>query len=150
MSDKFQILFPNGNNINLFRTCEQKKHSKTTLAKIINKSENQATSPGSTLHHLQFHTEYLLIIRIHQASRKIDCVLINPTALANTRVALHDTFRAMHISFIENHLSNVHVCKPFYSCSCFLGVVVIVIFGLYVSSYSFALQTAVNYLSNID
>ena len=148
MSDKFHILLLNGPNLNLLGTREPEKYGSTTLAEIVNELENQASALDITLSHLQSNAESLLIDRIHQARSNTDFILINPAAFTHTSVALRDALLAVQIPFIEIHLSNVHAREPFRHHSFLSDVAVGVICGLGANGYTFALQAAVNRLSN--
>lgn len=148
MSDKFHILLLNGPNLNLLGTREPEKYGSTRLAEIVNELESQASALDITLSHLQSNTESLLIDRIHQARGNTDFILINPAAFTHTSVALRDALLAVQIPFIEIHLSNVHAREPFRHHSYLSDVAVGVICGLGANGYTFALQAAVNRLSN--
>lgn len=148
MSDKFHILLLNGPNLNLLGTREPEKYGSTTLAKIVNELENQASELDITLSHLQSNAESLLIDRVHQARGNTDFILINPAAFTHTSVALRDALLAVQIPFIEIHLSNLHAREPFRHHSYLSDVAVGVICGLGANGYTFALQAAVNHLSN--
>ncbi|BBI91025.1 type II 3-dehydroquinate dehydratase [Serratia symbiotica] len=148
MSDKFHILLLNGPNLNLLGTREPEKYGSTTLAEIVNELENQASALDITLSHLQSNAESLLIDRVHQARGNTDFILINPAAFTHTSVALRDALLAVQIPFIEIHLSNVHAREPFRHHSYLSDVAVGVICGLGANGYTFALQAAVNRLSN--
>ncbi|NIG62729.1 MAG: type II 3-dehydroquinate dehydratase [Serratia symbiotica] len=148
MSDNFHILLLNGPNLNLSGTREPEKYGSTTLAEIVNELETQASALDITLSHLQSNAESLLIDRIHQAHGNTDFILINPAAFTHTSVALRDALLAVQIPFIEIHLSNVHAREPFRHHSYLSDVAVGVICGLGANGYTFALQAAVNRLSN--
>lgn len=148
MSDKFHILLLNGPNLNLLGTREPEKYGSTTLAEIVNELENQASALDITLSHLQSNAESLLIDRVQQARGNTDFILINPAAFTHTSVALRDALLAVQIPFIEIHLSNVHAREPFRHHSYLSDVAVGVICGLGANGYTFALQAAVNRLSN--
>ncbi|MCX2957772.1 MAG: type II 3-dehydroquinate dehydratase, partial [Serratia symbiotica] len=142
------ILLLNGPNLNLLGTREPEKYGSTTLAEIVNELENQASALDITLSHLQSNAESLLIDRVQQARGNTDFILINPAAFTHTSVALRDALLAVQIPFIEIHLSNVHAREPFRHHSYLSDVAVGVICGLGANGYTFALQAAVNRLSN--
>ncbi|NIH16372.1 type II 3-dehydroquinate dehydratase [Serratia symbiotica] len=148
MSNNSHILLLNGPNLNLLGTREPEKYGSTTLAEIVNELENQASALDIILSHLQSNAESLLIDRIHQARGNTDFILINPAAFTHTSVALRDALLAVQIPFIEIHLSNVHAREPFRHYSYLSDVAVGVICGLGANGYTFALQAAVNCLSN--
>lgn len=148
MSDKFHILLLNGPNLNLLGTREPEKYGSITLTEIVNELENQASALDIRLSHLQSNAESLLIDRVHQAHGNTDFILINPAAFTHTSVALRDALLAVQIPFIEIHLSNVHAREPFRHHSYLSDIAVGTICGLGANGYNFALQAAVNSLSN--
>ncbi|MDC9590918.1 type II 3-dehydroquinate dehydratase [Xenorhabdus sp. XENO-10] len=147
MADKFHILLLNGPNLNLLGKREPETYGKLTLGDIVNKLSQEAHPLETKLSHLQSNAESELIETIHSARGNTDFILINPAAYTHTSVALRDALLAVDIPFIEIHLSNVHAREPFRHHSYLSDIAVGVICGLGADGYSFALQAAVNRLS---
>ena len=147
MADKFHILVLNGPNLNMLGTREPDKYGTLTLTEIVNRLQQQAEALNVTLDHVQSNAEYVLIDRIHQAKDTVDYILINPAAFTHTSVAIRDALLAVDIPFIEIHLTNVHAREPFRHHSYLSDVAAGVICGLGADGYSYALQTAVQRLS---
>lgn len=147
MADKFHILVLNGPNLNMLGTREPDKYGTLTLTEIVNRLQQQAEALSVTLDHVQSNAEYVLIDRIHQAKDTVDYILINPAAFTHTSVAIRDALLAVDIPFIEIHLTNVHAREPFRHHSYLSDVAAGVICGLGADGYSYALQTAVQRLS---
>lgn len=147
MADKLRILLLNGPNLNMLGTREPDKYGSQTLASIISRLTDTATSLNVTLESLQSNAEHELIDRIHQAKDQIDYILINPAAFTHTSVAIRDALLAVNIPFIEIHLSNVHAREPFRHHSYLSDIAAGVICGLGADGYTYALQTAVKRLS---
>ena len=147
MADKFHILLLNGPNLNMLGTREPEKYGTLTLTEIANRLQQEAGALNVTLDHMQSNAEHVLIDRIHQAKETVDYILINPAAFTHTSVAIRDALLAVDIPFIEIHLSNVHAREPFRHHSYLSDVAAGVICGLGADGYSYALQTAVQRLS---
>ena len=150
MTDKFHVLLLNGPNLNLLGSREPEKYGHTTLADIVSDLTAQAGKLNVTLSHLQSNAEHALIDRIHEAKGNVDYIVINPAAFTHTSVALRDALLAVSIPFIEVHLSNVHAREPFRHHSYLSDISAGVICGLGVDGYSWALQTAVKRLSQLN
>lgn len=147
MADKFHILLLNGPNLNMLGTREPDKYGTLTLTEIVNRLQQEAEALNVTLDHVQSNAEYVLIDRIHQAKDTVDYILINPAAFTHTSVAIRDALLAVDIPFIEIHITNVHAREPFRHHSYLSDVAAGVICGLGADGYSYALQTAVQRLS---
>ena len=147
MANKFHILVLNGPNLNMLGTREPDKYGTLTLTEIVNRLQQEAGALNVTLDHVQSNAEYVLIDRIHQAKDTVDYILINPAAFTHTSVAIRDALLAVDIPFIEIHLTNVHAREPFRHHSYLSDVAAGVICGLGADGYSYALQTAVQRLS---
>lgn len=130
-------------------TREPEKYGSLTLAEIIDRLNQEATALNVMLDHLQSNAEFALIDRIHQAKDTIDYILINPGGLTHTSVAIRDALLAVSIPFIEIHLSNIHAREPFRHHSYLSDIASGVICGLGADGYSYALQTAVQRLSQL-
>lgn len=146
MTTKFQILVLNGPNLNMLGKREPEIYGAQTLNEIITQLTQQALSKEMELSHLQTNAEHVLIDAIHQAFQKIDFIIINPAAFTHTSVALRDALLAVNIPFIEVHLSNVHAREDFRQHSYLSDVANGVICGLGAKGYSYALESAKEYL----
>ncbi len=142
-----RILLLNGPNLNLLGQRETELYGSDTLASIVTNMERRAKEQNIELTHLQSHREYELIDAIHQASiNNVDFILFNPAAFTHTSVALRDALLAVHIPFIEIHLSNIYAREPFRQHSYFSDKAVGTISGLGAHGYQLALDAAVHYL----
>jgi 3-dehydroquinate dehydratase-2 len=84
-----------------------------------------------------------LIDRIQQSmSDGTDFIIINPAAYTHTSVALRDALTAVHLPFIEVHLSNIYSREPFRHHSYFSDLAIGVISGLGAKGYELALEYA--------
>lgn len=148
MPQKIRVLVLNGPNLNLLGQREPDVYGKQTLNDIIDALSLEAQSMNIELAHLQSNREYELVEEIHQAYDQIDFIIINPAAFTHTSVALRDALLGVNIPFIEVHLSNVHARESFRHHSYLSDVAVGVICGLGAKGYSFALQSAYQYITS--
>lgn len=144
------LLLLNGPNLNLLGSREPQLYGATTLADIEQRCTALAQQLGS--YHLlcfQSNAESALIERIHTAStEQVAFIIINPAAFTHTSIALRDALLAVHIPFIEVHLSNVFARESFRHHSYLSDLAVGVISGLAAQGYEYALHAAHHYLSN--
>ena len=138
------ILVLHGPNLNMLGLREPGIYGNDTLASINQKLTDMCHAAGHHIQTLQSNAEYELIDRIHDASKEgIDFIIINPAAFTHTSVALRDALLAVKIPFFEVHLSNVHKREAFRHHSYFSDVAEGVICGFGPTSYSLAMQAAI-------
>ena len=120
----------------------------SNLAEIDTELARRAQSAGHTLDALQSNAEHVLVDRV-QAARAdgTDFLLVNPAGFTHTSVALRDALAAVALPFIEVHLSNPHAREPFRRTSFFSDLAVGVVAGFGASSYTLALDAALQRLS---
>lgn len=142
------ILVLHGPNLNLLGSREPEVYGSLSLADIDTKLHLAAKSAGHHLQSMQSNAEYELIERIHLARPEgINFIIFNPAAFTHTSIALRDALLAVDIPFIEVHLSNVHARDSFRHHSYFSDIARGVICGLGAAGYQFALQAAMEQLS---
>ena len=142
------LLVLHGPNLNLLGTREPDLYGADTLDSINAQLTALALAAGHHLQVLQSNAEYELIGRIHDARREgVDCIICNPAAFTDTRVALGDAWLAVGIPFIEVHLSNVHQREEFRQHSFFSDIAEGAICGLGAEGYTLALQAAIQKLA---
>ena len=146
MTTKFKILVLNGPNLNMLGKREPEIYGAQSLNEIIIQLTQQAQTKEIELSHMQSNAEHELINTIHQSFQKIDFIIINPAAFTHTSVALRDALLAVNIPFIEVHLSNVHAREKFRQHSYLSDVANGFICGLGAKGYSYALDSAKDYL----
>ena len=148
MTTTFKILVLNGPNLNMLGKREPEIYGKQSLEEIMSSLQLQAKSKDVELSYFQSNAEYALIDTIHSAFQSIDFIIINPAALTHTSVALRDALLSVNIPFIEVHLSNVHAREAFRHHSFLSDKAQGVICGLGAHGYSYALDAAINQLTN--
>lgn len=138
-----KILVIHGPNLNLLGQRETQHYGRDTLQAIDQRLVDQGKREGFEIVTFQSNAEAPMIERIHAAkSDEIAYIVINPAAFTHTSVALRDALAAVHIPFIEVHLSNVHAREPFRQQSYFSDIAAGVISGLGPVGYELALQAA--------
>ena len=103
-----KILVLHGPNLNLFGRRETHIYGTTTLAEINDKLQGLARERKAELVVLQSNHEGALVDLFHKHIDDADAAIINPGALTQYGVSLHDCIKAMPFPVIEVHLSNLH------------------------------------------
>ncbi|WP_111980264.1 type II 3-dehydroquinate dehydratase [Algibacillus agarilyticus] len=148
MSAFKQVLLLNGPNLNMLGKREPAVYGSKTLNDIELQLSQEAKALDIELSCFQSNSEAEIINRIHASFETIDFIIINPAAFTHQSVALRDAILAVNIPFIEVHISNVHAREAFRHHSYFSDIAQGVICGLGIAGYSYALQSASNYLNN--
>lgn len=148
MSAFKQVLLLNGPNLNMLGKREPAVYGSKTLNDIELQLSQEAKVLDIDLSSFQSNSEAEIINRIHASFENIDFIIINPAAFTHQSVALRDAILAVNIPFIEVHISNVHAREAFRHHSYFSDIAQGVICGLGIAGYSYALQSASNYLNN--
>ena len=144
-----KILVIHGPNLNLLGQRETQHYGRDTLEAIDRRLVEQGKREGFDVVTFQSNAEAPLIERIHDAKcDETGYIVINPAAFTHTSVALRDALAAVHIPFIEVHLSNVHAREPFRQHSYFSDLAAGVISGLGPLGYELALQAAARALKS--
>ena len=108
------ILLLNGPNLNLLGLREPGLYGHVTLEQIHERLTQLAAESGHRLTAFQSNSEAELIARIHQApTGHVAFIVFNPAGFTHTSVALRDALLAVHIPFVEVHLTNVHARESF-------------------------------------
>ncbi len=142
-----KILILHGPNLNLLGQREPDHYGKATLNSINERLQNIAAERDVALSVFQSNAEHELVLKVQQAlPDKVDAIVINPAAFTHTSIALRDALSAVHIPFIEIHLSNVHAREEFRHHSFFSDIAVGVICGLGAYGYEAALNAAIHYI----
>ena len=137
------VLLIHGPNLNLLGSREPQHYGSVTLADINQRLERRAKQTGIAFAHFQNNWEGALVDRIQQAGREqVDFIIINPAAYTHTSVAIRDALAAVHIPFVEVHLSNIYRREAFRHKSYFSDLAVGVISGLGSAGYELALEYA--------
>jgi 3-dehydroquinate dehydratase-2 len=103
-----KILVLHGPNLNLFGRREPHIYGTTTLDEINDKLQALARELKVELVILQSNHEGALVDLFHKHMDNADGAIINPGALTQHGVSLHDCIKAMPFPVIELHMSNLH------------------------------------------
>jgi 3-dehydroquinate dehydratase II len=144
-----RLLLLNGPNLSLLGNREPELYGADTLAAIEQRSAVVAAETGHELVAFQSNAEHLLIERVHQApSDGVAFLIMNPGAYTHTSIALRDAVLAVHLPFIEVHLTNTQAREPFRRHSYFSDIAVGSIVGLGAFGYELAVRAAAQYLAH--
>lgn len=142
------LLVLHGPNLNLLGSREAHLYGRMGLDTLNQQLTHQAQQLGHVLRCVQSNSEHQLIETIHQAmTNDVEFMILNPAAYTHTSIALRDAVAAVHIPFIEVHITNIYAREPFRHQSFFSDLAVGVISGLGTRGYEFALTAANQYLS---
>lgn len=142
------LLVLHGPNLNLLGNREPQLYGRSSLDSLNQQLMHQAQQLGHVLRCIQSNSESQLIDIVQQApADDINFMIINPAAYTHTSIALRDAIAAIHIPFIEVHITNIYAREPFRHQSFFSDIAIGVISGLGTQGYEFALNSANQYLS---
>lgn len=109
-----RILVIHGPNLNLLGKREPGTYGTTTLADINQNLHDLGQGLGVDVESFQSNIEGELVNAIHKAADSgINGIIINPGAYGHTSIALRDAFLAVHIPFVEVHISNIYAREEF-------------------------------------
>lgn len=108
-----KILVINGPNLNMLGIREPGIYGKSTYADLCRLLEQTAKDLGMEVEIYQSNHEGDLVDKIQWAYGKIDGIVINPAAYTHTSVAILDALKAVSISAVEVHISDVDARESF-------------------------------------
>src|SRR6185295_12792969 len=103
-----KILVLHGPNLNLFGRREPHIYGTMTLAEINDKLQALARELKVELEILQSNHEGELVDFFHKNMDSAAGAILNPGALTQFGVSLHDCIKAMPFPVVEVHMSNLH------------------------------------------
>ena len=139
-----RILVLHGPNLNLFGRREPHIYGSTTLPEINEKLQALARELKAELVILQSNHEGALVDLMHKHIDDADGAILNPGALTQHGVSLHDCIKAMPFPVIEVHLSNLHTREEWRRHSIISSAVKGTVQGFGWRSYLAALRLAVD------
>jgi 3-dehydroquinate dehydratase II len=143
-----RIMIIHGPNLNLLGEREPDVYGNLSLDQINEHLENLAVSLKVQLLFFQSNHEGAIIDFIHQHRKDCNGIVINPGALTHYSYALRDAIKAVNISCIEVHLSDVYSREPFRRVSVIKEHCLQQISGLGLQSYIQGLENLVAHLRN--
>lgn len=138
-----QILVLHGPNLNLFGRREPHIYGTTTLAEIDDRLRALAVELEVELEIHQSNHEGVLVDRFHDNIDVAAGALLNPAALTQHGVSLHDAIKAMPFPVLEIHMTNIGAREPWRHHSIISPAVKATIQGLGWRSYTAGLRALV-------
>lgn len=108
-----KILFLNGPNLNLLGIRERDVYGRGTLEEIRALVEGKAEKLGVAVEFKQSNHEGEIIDDIHRARGVFDGIVINPGAYTHYSIAIRDALKAVDMTVVEIHLSNIYNREEF-------------------------------------
>ena len=108
-----KILVINGPNINLLGLREPELYGSKTYDDLIEFIHTTCTEAGVEVECVQSNHEGVIVDTIQQAYNRFDGIIINPAAYTHTSIAILDALKAVGISAVEVHLTNVRERESF-------------------------------------
>ena len=108
-----KILVINGPNINMLGQREPDVYGKHDYAALKAGLADFARSHNIVIDEYQSNIEGELVTKIQQAQGQYDGIVINPGAYTHYSIAILDALKAVTVSAIEVHLSNIHAREDF-------------------------------------
>jgi 3-dehydroquinate dehydratase-2 len=138
-----RVMILNGPNLNLLGVREPHIYGTTTLREIDDKLAALAAELGVGLETLQSNHEGALVDKMHECIDSVAGALLNPAALTQHGVSLHDAIKAMPFPVLEIHMSNIAAREPWRDHSIISPAVKATIQGLGWRSYTAGLRALV-------
>ena len=141
-----RIMVIHGPNLNLLGEREPEVYGHLSMNQINDHLENLAASLNVHLMFFQSNHEGAIIDFMHQHRNDCHGIVINPGALTHYSYALRDAIKAVNLSCVEVHLSDVHSREPFRRISVIQDNCIKQISGLGLQSYLQGLEILVAHL----
>ena len=141
-----KILILHGPNLNLFGRREPHIYGSMTLAQIDEKIRELAGELGVEVEIFQSNHEGALLDKLHALMDEVQGCVLNPAALTQHGVGLHDAIKAMPFPVVEVHLSNIHAREEWRRHSIVSPAAKAVVAGFGWRSYTTALRALVEQL----
>jgi 3-dehydroquinate dehydratase-2 len=141
-----RIAVLNGPNLNLLGTREPTLYGRQTLGEIEAATRAHARTLGVECEWTQTNHEGELVEAIQRLAESADGALLNAAAFTHTSLAVRDALLAVHVPFVEVHLSNVFAREPERRQSVCADLAVGVVVGFGADSYRLGLDGLVHHL----
>ena len=141
-----KILVINGPNINMLGIREKNIYGRQDYKSLCEYLRAVAFQLGIEIELYQSNYEGDIVTVIQQAYGKFDGIVINPAAFTHYSIAILDALKAVNITTIEVHISNIHQREEFRHKSVTAPACVGQICGLGFKGYALALE----YLADME
>lgn len=108
-----KLLIINGPNLNLLGLREPDIYGKRTYADLVEFIENVGREEGIEVELFQSNHEGDIVDKIQAAYGIFDGIVINPAAYTHTSIAILDALKAVALSAVEVHISDVNSREEF-------------------------------------
>ena len=108
-----KLLIINGPNLNLLGLREPTIYGTKNYAALVEFCEDACREAGFGCEVFQSNHEGAIVDKIQAAYGVFDGIVINPAAYTHTSVAILDALKAVAISAVEVHLSDVDAREAF-------------------------------------
>lgn len=139
-----RILVLHGPNLNLLGQRETDIYGNTTLEEINTNIIRLAEQHGIKVLCFQSNSEGKIIDKIHEESKNVDCMIINPGAYTHYSIAIRDAIKGVNLPVVEVHMSNIYAREEFRHHSVTAPVASGQISGFGPYSYQLAVYAAIN------
>ena len=136
-----KILIINGPNLNLLGNREPDIYGNKSLNEIEEECKNEFKNIKITF--AQSNSESEIIELIHN-TKEYSGIIINAGAFTHTSIAIHDALKAVKLTKVEVHISNIYNREDFRKKSFISPVVDGIIAGFGTSVYKLAITSLVN------
>jgi len=138
----------NGPNLNLLGEREPEIYGRTSLADIERMIKERARALDVECTWVQTNHEGELVEAIQALKGHADGAVINAAAFTHTSLAVRDALLAVHVPFVEVHLSNIFGREPERRRSLLADLAVGVVTGFGADSYRLGLEGLVGRLQS--
>jgi 3-dehydroquinate dehydratase-2 len=102
-----KILVINGPNLNMLGIREPGIYGELNYDSLVEFIREKADALGLETDFFQSNCEGAIVDRIQQAYKKYDAIIINPAAYTHTSIAILDALKAVGLTTVEVHLSDI-------------------------------------------
>lgn len=108
-----KILVINGPNINMLGIREPQIYGSQNYESLVNSIKEWAKELNCEVECFQSNHEGAIVDKIQSAYSRFDGIVINPAAYTHTSVAILDALKAVGITAVEVHISDVNERESF-------------------------------------
>ena len=141
-----KILVLHGPNLNLFGRREPHIYGTMTRGEIDERIRALAGELGVEVETFQSNHEGALLDKLHSLMDEVQGCVINPAALTQHGVGLHDAIKAMPFPVVGVHMSNIHAREEWRRHSIVSPAAKAVVAGFGWRSYTAAFRALVEQL----
>lgn len=146
-----KILVINGPNLDKLGIRERHIYGEESYKELINLINKKAEEMGIEVDIVQSNIEGEIINNIHRAyDEGFDGIIINPAAYTHYSIAIYDALKAVNISAVEVHISNIYGREEYRKKSVTAPACIGQICGFGFYGYIMALEAIVKVIGKLD